>query len=105
MALRIILAIQRIPPLYPRKDLSSPNLAVKFLAFLIRKAELCQSLPEHLSDNLPVIHTFYATAIALDMISAQEPKPRDTYLLICDADINRVWVPEKPEQSRYPVPR
>lgn len=106
LALKIILAIQRIPPFYPRKDLSSPNLAVKFLAFLIRKAGLCRSLPEHLSDNLPAIHTFYATAIALDMISAREPEPRDNYLLICDADINRVWVPEKPDQSRikYLVP-
>ncbi len=106
LALKIILAIQKIPPLYPRKDLSSPNLAVKFLSFLMRRAGLCRSLPEHLSDNLPVIHTFYATAIALDMISAREPKPRDNYLLICDADINRVWVPEKPDQSRikYLVP-
>lgn len=106
LALKIILAIQKIPPFYPRKDLSSPNLAVKFLSFLIRKAGLCRSLPEHLSGNLPVIHTFYATAIALDMISAREPKPRDNYLLICDADINRVWVPEKPDQTRlkYLVP-
>ncbi|MCR4396767.1 MAG: hypothetical protein NUW07_08570, partial [Candidatus Saccharicenans sp.] len=106
LALKIILSIQKIPPLYPRKDLSSPNLAVKFLAFLIRKAGLCRRLPDYLSDNLPVIHTFYATAIALDMVSAREISPRDNYLLICDADINRVWVPENPATSRikYLVP-
>ncbi|MCX8161282.1 MAG: hypothetical protein N3G18_10215 [Candidatus Saccharicenans sp.] len=106
LALKIILSIQRIPPFYPRKDLSSPNLAVKFLKFLISKAGLCRHLSEHLSDNLPVIHTFYATAIALDMISAGVPGGRENYLLVCDADVNRVWVPENPVTSRikYLVP-
>jgi len=94
LALKIIMYVQRIPPFYPKKDLSSPSLAVRFLKFLIRKAGLCRSLPEQLQDGLPVIHTFYATAMALDMMSARGPDHGDNYLLICDADINRVWVPE-----------
>ncbi|MGB4705485.1 MAG: hypothetical protein WBI18_10495 [Candidatus Saccharicenans sp.] len=106
LALKIILLIQRIPPFYPKKDLSHPTLAVKFLKFLIMKAGLCQRLPDYLKDGLPVIHTFYATAIALDIFSARENISADNYLIICDADINRVWVPEKPAESRikYLVP-
>lgn len=106
LALKIIMSIQKIPPFYPRKDLSSPNLAVKLLKFLIRRAGLCRKLPEYLPAGLPVIHTFYATAIALDRMADRGHSNRDNYLLVCDADINRVWVPEKPAESRlkYLVP-
>ncbi|MCR4396924.1 MAG: hypothetical protein NUW07_09380 [Candidatus Saccharicenans sp.] len=107
LALKIIIAIQKIPPSYPRQDFSRPNLAVRFLQFLIKKAGLCRTLPEHLGPSeLPVINTFYATAVALELLAEDRVPARDNYLLICDADINRVWVPARPGESRlkYLVP-
>ncbi|MBC7349656.1 MAG: hypothetical protein H5U05_06765 [Candidatus Aminicenantes bacterium] len=107
MALKIIMAVQRIPSFYPKKDLSQPNLAVRLLKILIKRARLCRTLPVYLaSDRLPVINTFYATAIALESLQENRPAPRENFLIICDADINRVWVPESPAASRikYLVP-
>jgi hypothetical protein len=98
----LLLAVQRIRPYYPRTDQSKPNLAVKLLRRLIRKRGLCRSLRDKLAaEPHPVIHTFYATAVALDELERQAPGPgQDQYLLICDADFNRVWVPEDPRASR-----
>jgi hypothetical protein len=97
-----LLAVQRIPPYYPKTDLSRPNSAVKLLKRMIRKRGLCRGLRERIaSAPYPVIHTFYATAIALEALEEPAPdSPRDHYLLICDADFNRVWVPEEPHKSR-----
>ncbi len=96
--LAMMLALEKIPPLYPQRDRSKPNAAVRYLDYLIRKKGLCRALLGRVTaPELPVVHTFYATAVALDKL-AQEAQ--DQYLLICDADINRVWVPMSPGQSR-----
>lgn len=96
--LALMLALEKIPPLYPRKDRSKPNAAVRYLDFLIRSRGLCRALQERVrTPGLAVIHTFYATAVALDRLS---PISQLQYLLICDADINRVWVPRDPARSR-----
>jgi hypothetical protein len=98
----VLLAIQRIPPYYPRSDQSRPTLAVKFLKRLVNKRALCRSLLDKLaSAPYPAVHTFYATAVAMDTVESRGPRPlQDQYLLICDADFNRVWVPEDPKASR-----
>jgi hypothetical protein len=99
----LLLAVQRIRPYYPKTDQSRPTAAVRFLKRLILKRGLCRSLRDKLATApYPVIHTFYATAIAMDTFepSASLP-PQDQYLLICDADFNRVWVPEDPKSSRF----
>ena len=99
----LLLAIQRIPPYYPRSDQSRPTLAVKFLKRLIKKRGLCRSLRGTLaSAPHPAVHTFYATAVAMDTLNEPGSCPPlgDQYLLICDADFNRVWVPQDPEASR-----
>jgi len=100
--LNLVLSLQRIPPYYPRTDQSRPNLAVKYLRHLIRKRRLCRGLEDMVAAApYPVIHTFYATAIALETLENASPGPvRDHYLLICDADFNRVWVPAEPKASR-----
>lgn len=96
--LALMLALEKIPPLYPRKDRSKPNLPVRYLDFLVRKRGLCRALLDRVrAPELPVIHTFYATAMALDQLA---PGTQDQYLLICDADVNRVWVPRHPGSSR-----
>jgi hypothetical protein len=98
----LLLAVQRIQPYYPKTDQSRPNLAVKFLKRLVQKRGLCRSLRDKLATApYPAIHTFYATAVAMDTLEPPVPRPRqDQYLLICDADFNRVWVPEAPKASR-----
>jgi hypothetical protein len=98
----LLLAAQRIRPYYPRTDQSRPTLAVRYLARLIRKRCLCRGLRDAVAGTpYPVIHTFYATAIALEALEAAAPADRrDQYLLICDADFNRIWVPEEPQRSR-----
>lgn len=98
----LLLAVQRIRPYYPRTDQSRPTFVVRFLKRLVRKRGLCSSLRDKLSAApYPVIHTFYATAIAMDELEPGSGGPRQAqYLLICDADFNRVWVPEDPKASR-----
>jgi hypothetical protein len=96
--LGLMLALEKIPPLYPRKDRSRPNMAVRYLEFLIKKRGLCGALRDRVQEPPhPVVHTFYATAVALDSLARRE---QDQYLMICDADINRVWVPRDPDRSR-----
>jgi hypothetical protein len=96
--LSMMLALEKIPPLYPRKDRSRPNLPVRYLDTLIGRKRLCLALVERVqAPELPVVHTFYATAMALDKMTRET---QDQYLLICDADINRIWVPRIPERSR-----
>ena len=52
-------------------------------------------------DSAPVVHTYFATAIALDRFEEEEVgAERKHYLVICDADFNRVWVAEDPKKSR-----
>jgi hypothetical protein len=96
--LKGLLAVEQIPAYYPTRDLSSPDAAVKYLSTVIRKQGLCDTLIKTITnDTRPLINTFYATAIAVDLM---EKSSRDNYLVICDSDFNRIWVPEKPGQSR-----
>jgi hypothetical protein len=98
IVLSLMLALEKIPPFYPQKDRSRPNAAVRYVEFLIRKKGLCAALLERIrTPRHPVIHTFYATAVALDTLA---PGGQEQYLMICDADINRLWVPRDPRRSR-----
>jgi hypothetical protein len=95
--LRILDRIQYIGPYYPRKDRSRPNYAVKYLESQIKHRGLCRALIEKIGqDRGPAVHTYFATAIAADKANACE---RKNYLMICDSDFNRVWVPKNPRQS------
>lgn len=97
----ILEKLQNITPYYPFRDQSQPSFQVNFLSRLIRKGmgnELCR----HLANcRLPVITSFYAVAIAVE-----EFTDLPVYCIICDADINRVWVSKDPKKSRikYLVP-
>jgi hypothetical protein len=96
--------MERIEPYYPRRDCSRPNFAVKYLDGLIERRGLCGALIARIhANNLPVIHTYFATAIATDRFLDKEHR---NYLVICDSDFNRVWVPKNPLSSnlRYIAP-
>lgn len=98
----LLLAAQRIPSYYPRSDQSKPTFAVRFLRRLVLRKGLCRSLRNKLATApYPAVHTFYATAVAMDTLAPQDAaSAQDQYLLICDADFNRVWVPADPRTSR-----
>lgn len=99
-----MLAMQRIEPYYPVKDMSRPNMAVKYLHHMIKKKNLCAGLIEQVKNmDTNMIHTFYATAIALDIGGTHV---HNNFLIICDADFNRVWVPPDPKstQIKYLAP-
>ncbi|MGA2091464.1 MAG: hypothetical protein ABSH12_08425 [Endomicrobiales bacterium] len=93
----LLYLVQDIPSLYPFRDLSQPTFGVKYLERQIRNKRLCNAIVEKIQrEHAPVIHTFYASAIAVDHIISNK---KDNYLLICDADINRIWVPRYPLKS------
>ncbi len=88
--------MEHIPPYYPRRNLSTPTPAVLYLEHCIKNRGLSHSLVEFCSDkSAHTVNTFYATAAALDTHKAAEKN----YLVICDTDINRVWVPKNAKKS------
>jgi hypothetical protein len=93
--------LQNIQPYYPLKDRSASSFQANYLERLIRKG-FGSYLHEIISAReLPVITTFYASAIAVE-----KHTDLDVYCIICDSDINRVWVSKNPKKSRikYLVP-
>lgn len=91
----ILEKLQNISPYYPRRDQSRPSLQVKSLSSLINRGMGRGMSKKLCSKRLPVITSFYAAAMAAERLT-----DLPVYCIICDADINRVWVAEKPQQSR-----
>jgi hypothetical protein len=84
-----------IPPFYPLRDRSKPSLNNYLVDHLIRQG-LGRGLLERLrSDRLPLISTFYAPTLVADYA-----RYAPVYSVICDADLNRVWVPSNAGGSR-----
>jgi hypothetical protein len=88
-------SLLHIPSFYPIRNLSKTTLQVNFLESSIKKG-LCSGVLEKVKEkHLPIITSFYAPAIAAD-IKGFDP----VYCIICDADLNRVWVAKQPWDSR-----
>ncbi len=88
-------SLMRIPSFYPMRNLSSSTFQVNLLESLIEKG-LGKGMLEKISTkNLPMITSFYASAIAADKKGFNK-----IFCIICDADINRVWVAKDPWESR-----
>ncbi|MCU7491753.1 MAG: hypothetical protein HF300_05710 [Ignavibacteria bacterium] len=84
-----------IPSFYPMRDLSRGTLQVSMLLSAIRKG-LCLGMFEKIRQkHLPLLTSFYAPAIAADLNGYDK-----IYCIICDADLNRVWVSKNPFDSR-----
>ena len=91
---RMLNLMLRIPKPHSGNDLSRPTWQVKMLKLQIKQG-LCRGVIDRIkNDPAPVITSFYAPAIAADMAGIQ-----DVYCIICDSDLNRVWVAEKPGES------
>ncbi len=87
--------VQNIPPFYPFRDLSYPSFQVRWLKGLI-EGGMCSGMLEKIREKpLPLITTFYAPSIAADMAGYSR-----VYSVICDAEVNRVWVGESAKESK-----
>jgi len=88
-------ALLHIPSYYPMRDLSNATFQVDLLESSIKKG-LCSAMLEKVkTKNLPIVTSFYASAIAADMKGFH-----NVYCIICDADLNRVWVARQPWESK-----
>ncbi len=88
-------ALMHIPSFYPMRNLSNTTFQVNLLESTIEKG-LCKGMLEKISLKvLPLVTSFYASAIAADKKGFNK-----IYCIICDADINRVWVAKQPWESR-----
>lgn len=90
---------QKIPPFYPRRDLSAPTLQVSESYRWIEKQGLGKDLIARLikqNSRLPFISTFFLPAFAAEVFDY----PGDIYCVICDTDVSRSWAPLDPKHSR-----
>lgn len=89
--------MQRIPEFYPRRDLSKPSLQVRQTYASIRFQGMCRDLIRKCSERpLPMVSTFFTPAFAAEELNY----PEDIYIVLCDADVSRAWVPMNPKKSR-----
>jgi len=85
----------RIPSYYPLRDLSNKTFQVEILDKNIGKG-LCSGMLKIIqTENIPLVTSFYAPAIAANLKTVN-----DVFCIICDADLNRVWVSKEPWESR-----
>jgi len=92
---------QRIKPAYPRIDLSRPTIQTRWNEKMLDRG-VCKGMIERIrTAPLPFITSYFTAAIAADRAGYGR-----VYCIICDADINRVWVASEPRRSRieYLVP-
>jgi hypothetical protein len=83
-----------IPSLYPMRNLSHSTLQVDLLYRQI-KSGLARGFVQTISREwLPLLTSFYVPAIAADISGYEQ-----IYTIICDADLNRVWVAREPWES------
>ncbi|MDR3627139.1 MAG: hypothetical protein P4L45_09910 [Ignavibacteriaceae bacterium] len=85
----------RIPSFYPMRNLSNRTFQVNLLESSIKKG-LCSGVLKKIhSQHLPLVTSFFAPAIAADMDGYDS-----IFCIVCDADLNRVWVAKEPWESR-----
>lgn len=91
----ILDSMLHIPSFYPMRDLSTSTFQVSTLLSFINKG-LCSGMMEKISKkHLPLVTSFYAPAITADLKGYDK-----IFCIICDADLNRVWVAKNPWDSR-----
>lgn len=87
---------QKIPPLYPFRDLSKMTIQQRYFFRAIKKG-LGRDLIERLQPSgLPLVATFFVAAYVAEYYNYTG----DIYCVICDTDASRAWAPLHPESSR-----
>lgn len=92
---------QQIKPAYPRVDLSRPTVQTRWNEKMLDRG-VCKGMIDRINTKpLPLVTSYFTAAIAADRAGYGR-----VYCIICDADINRVWVASEPKKSRieYLVP-
>jgi hypothetical protein len=93
---RLYDSFQAIHPHYPFQDLSKPSLgSSQFQRWIRRGLGASVSTYSRRRDDLPLLTTFYAVALAADQAGRN-----NVFCVVTDSDINRVWVAEEPRKSR-----
>ncbi len=88
---------QKIPEFYPKRDLSDPNMQLKYFMYLIKKKNWGKHLIKKLEKKpLPLITTFFVTAFMAEYFKYSQ----EIYCLVTDTDISRTWVPLSPITSK-----
>jgi hypothetical protein len=91
---RLLNLVLHIPKPKPGADFSKPTYQVKLLKMQIKRG-LCRGVINTIkNETAPVLTSFYAPAIAAELAGV-----KDSYCIICDSDLNRVWVSENPRQT------
>lgn len=88
--------LQSIPPFYPRRDLTDPNVPLKHIFRTIKKGWGRHLIKKLSAKPLPLISTFFVPAF----MAEEFDYPGEIYCVICDADFSRSWVPLNPAKSR-----
>jgi hypothetical protein len=84
-----------IPPMHETADQSSPDFGTKVIHQLIRRG-LGRGLVEYLKTRKSaLLTTIYAPALVANAADIEH-----IYCVVTDADVQRVWVPYNPAQSR-----
>ena len=92
---RLLESITAIPHLHPHRDQSAATAAVRWLERLARSGA-GSGLVAHLqATGATLVTTFYAPAVIADLAGTER-----IVCVVTDADLNRVWVPRRPERSR-----
>jgi len=94
---------QEIKSFYPRRDLSDPTLQLRQVYHSVVRRRQGEHLIEALrgktrngAHSIPFVSTFFLPAFAAEEFDY----PGDIYVIVCDADIARVWAPRNPQRSR-----
>ncbi len=91
----LVTAFTAIPHLHPHRDLSRPTLGVRQLDRLV-DGGLGRGLCERLRrEGRALLTTFYAPAIA----AGRAGLPR-VFMVVTDSDVNRIWAPFAPGETR-----
>ena len=93
---------QRIMNFYPMKDSSGPTFLTSQTYGLIKKGWGKDFITRMAQNPLPLVTTFFIPAF----MAEEFDYPDEIYLIVCDADVSRQWVPKNPVNSRinYCVP-
>ena len=96
LAFSLFDVFQKVPPFYPRRDLSSPSLSLRQNYFFFKR-NWGKDLIERLSKNpLPLISTFFTPAFMAEFFGY----PGEIFCVVCDTDIARTWVPLESGKSK-----
>lgn len=89
-------AFQKIPALYPYRDLSRPTTQQKYFYRFIKKGLGLKLIEDLNKSGLPYVTTFFVAAYIAEYHNYQG----DIYCVICDTDASRAWAPFDPKNSR-----